>query len=161
MVIQSWLKVVGLCAGLLLVGCVENGSGYVDDDVKAEAAGAFARYADAINESDYEVAAAFYDDDADFHWIDRGALQYDSSQAAAASLRGFAQPGMKAVFTLEDPYVGDLSRESVLLSVRYRFDQQTEEGEAVFGFDGWMTVGMVKRDDGWKIAGGQAGPAVD
>lgn len=27
-----------------------------------------------------------------------------------------------------------------------------------FPFDGWVTVGMVKRDDGWKIAGGQTGP---
>ena len=34
----------------------------------------------------------------------------------------------------------------------------SNDNEEIFSFDGWMTLGMVKRDKGWLIAGGQTGP---
>ncbi|HPE29861.1 MAG TPA: DUF4440 domain-containing protein [Parvularculaceae bacterium] len=126
---------------------------------KAEAAALLADYALAISTGDFDRAASTYDDDEDFHWIDRGMLQYASASDAAASLKSIAQPGMKSVLILEKPVVADLSENAALASVRYRFDQRQENGDPLWGFDAWMTVGLVKRDDGWKIAARQAAPA--
>lgn len=146
-----------IVAGLLLAACSAQNSHNVAD-VKASASDALIAYTEAINTGDLQRAASFYDDDPDFHWIERGGVQYDNAEAASASLQGFAIPGATAAMTLDQIHVADLSATAALVSTHFDFSMTFENGEGNFAFDGWMSVAMVKRDDGWRIAGGQVGP---
>jgi len=60
--------------------------------------------------------------------------------------------------TLDTIRVAELTETSALLSAHFDFAMMSDDGTPQFSFDGWMTVGMVKRGDNWKIAGGQTGP---
>ena len=130
----------------------------VVEDAKTQAHAAFDAYVLAINAGDLATAAMFYDDDPDFHWIDRGILQYDSADAAQASLKNSSPPGSAVTFSYDEIYVADLSDHAAMLTVRYTYDVSFENGGKGYGWQGWMTLAMVKRENGWKIAGGQAGP---
>lgn len=129
------------------------------DQVRNEAELALNAYVDAINRGDTTAAGAFYDRDADFHWIDQGKVQYRSAEQAIQSLQSVSSQGSRSVFTLEDPIVAELGDQSAITSVQYSFEVRSAEGASLFGWQGWMTIGWVKRDDGWKIAAGQAGPS--
>lgn len=131
----------------------------VTGDIKTQARTAFDAYVLAINEGDLETAAAFYDDDPDFHWVDRGILQYDSATAAGDSLKASSPPGSTTAFSYDQLYMADLADNAALLTVRYNYDVSFEGGGEGYGWQGWMTLAMVKRDNGWKIVAGQAGPA--
>ena len=60
--------------------------------------------------------------------------------------------------TLDTMRVSNLTNDSALLSTHFDFVMRSKDGDTQFSFDGWMTVGMVRREEGWKIAGGQTGP---
>jgi len=142
-----------LMAALTLVSCSQKNS-----DTAAEAKAAFGTYVKALNDGDINLAVAMYDDEIGFHWIERGEVQYDKGADAAASLKALSQSGGKAMMTADNVRVAAMENGSALVSAHFDYAMLDEEGEQQFAFDGWMTVGMVKRADGWKIAGGQTGP---
>ncbi|WP_162789542.1 nuclear transport factor 2 family protein [Altererythrobacter sp. ZODW24] len=127
-------------------------------DSADEAKAAFESYISALNNGDTEAAAAVYDSGPGFHWIERGGVQYASGAAAANSLRELAKSSGESTMTIEDVQVASMSADSALVSAHFEYVMEGAAGEQGFSFDGWMTVGMVKREDGWKIAGGQTGP---
>ena len=63
--------------------------------------------------------------------------------------------------TVTDMRVAEMADDAALVSAQFEFTMLSDSGERQFGFDGWMTVGMVKRAQGWRIAGGQTGPVQD
>lgn len=126
-----------------------------DAEISAEAA--FADYVAALNNGDIEVAASIYDDADGFHWIERGAVQYASGAEAAKSLKASLQSGGKVRMRTDNVHVAEMGTDSALLSAHFEYTMLDEADIALFSFDGWMTVGMVKREDGWKIVGGQTG----
>lgn len=124
----------------------------------AEAKSAFETYVAAINSGETEKAAAMYDDGAGFHWVERGAVQYDTGANAAESLRSISETDRKASMLVDDIRVAAMGEGSALVSGHFDYSMLGGDDEPQISFDGWMTVGMVKRADGWKIAGGQTGP---
>lgn len=127
-------------------------------DTAPEAKAAFEAYVGALNKGDIAVAAAMYDAEEGFHWIERGQVQYESGEEAAASLKSLVANGSAIEMTLGTVRVAELTAGSALVSAQFSFAMSAENGDPQFSFDGWMTVGMVKRTDGWRIAGGQSGP---
>lgn len=127
-------------------------------DSAAAAKSAFESYVAAINDGDIARAASFYDDGPGFHWIERGGVQYTKGAEAAASLKQLAAGGGKSSMTIDHVQVAPMSATAALVSAHFDFAMLDASGSKEFGFDGWMTVGMVERNGGWKIAGGQTGP---
>lgn len=119
---------------------------------------AFESYVTALNAGDTDKAASYYDTSEGFHWVERGHIQYDSGSEAADALKGFQSNGDRSEMTLDNMRVAELSKDSTLISTHFDFTMYNDTDEALFSFDGWMTVGMVKRGTDWKIAGGQTGP---
>jgi len=127
-------------------------------DTAAEAQAAFEAYVVAINAGDTETAAAMYDDAEGFHWVERGAVQYDGSEKAAASLKAVSEMDGNPRMNLNDIRVAKMDEGSALVSAHFDYAMFDEYEAPIFAFDGWMTVGMVKRGNDWKIVGGQTGP---
>lgn len=119
---------------------------------------AFEAYVAAINAGDVERAADFYDDDPDFHWVERGEVQYRSAEEAAESLAGLTSYGGTPEMTVDQVLVVDLDDNAAFLTAHFEFAMIGPDDATLFQFGGWMSVAMVKRDDGWKIAAGQSGP---
>lgn len=141
---------------LLLIAACDSPS--IDTEEEAEAA--FRAYVEALNSDDLSIAASMYDRKDGFHWIERGGVQYESGADAAASLQALAQAGGKSQMTVDSIRVAEMADGAALVSAHFDFVMLSSEGERQFAFDGWMTVGMVKRADGWRIAGGQSGPGL-
>jgi hypothetical protein len=114
-----------------------------------------------LNAGDTDKAAAMYDTTDGFHWIERGIIQYENGADAAASLRALSETGGRSNMTIDSVRVAELGDTSALVSAHFDFVMFSEENEEAFSFDGWMTVGMIKREEGWRIAGGQTGPGSD
>ena len=119
---------------------------------------AFEDYVAALNNGDAAKAADYYDTADGFHWIERGHVQYETGEEAASSLRALQSSGGQSEMTLDTMRVSNLTNDSALLSTHFDFVVRSKDGDTQFSFDGWMTVGMVRREEGWKIAGGQTGP---
>jgi len=147
-----------ICA--LIFGCNPRGDAVTNQNinVKNQARDALLAYADAINVGDVELAASFYDNDPDFHWIERGGVQYDNSEAAANSLKELIVPNASAMLTFDNVKVADLSVNAALVSAHFDYQMSFQGDQPSFSFDGWMSVAMVKRAEGWRIAAGQVGP---
>ena len=145
--------VVSFVLGILLVGCNP-----VEKDTSGEAKAAFKSYIAAINSGRIDTAAAFYDDAPGFHWIERGKVQYDKGADAAASLKQLSKSYGKMRMTVDNVRVARMTEGSALVSAHFDYGMLNESGKLEVAFDGWMTVGMVKRKEGWRIAGGQTGP---
>jgi ketosteroid isomerase-like protein len=137
--------------------CGQEGS--VETGLEARAA--MEAYVQALNEGDIETAAGMYDTGPGFHWIERGGVQYESGSQAAASLRQLSQDGGSTRMIMEQIQVAELGEGAALVSGYFTITRYSDDGSAQFSFDGWMTVGMTKRADGWRIAGGQTGPGPD
>lgn len=147
------LKTGLIILSLLLVACSETRT-----NTAAEAQAAFEAYVDALNKGNIDTAAQIYDLSPGFHWIERGGIQYDTGAAAAASLKSLSENGGSSKMTLDNLKVVKLAEDAALVSSHFNFVMFSKTGEEQFSFDGWMTVGMAKRNSGWKIAGGQTGP---
>lgn len=146
-------KIILVLFSLILAAC-----GGAKIDTATEAQAAFEAYVQAINEGDTKTAAQVYDVVLGFHWIENGGLQYESATEAAASLRALSESGSASQMTINNLKVVKLADDAALLSSHFDFVMLSETGEEQFSFDGWMTVGMAKRESGWKISGGQTGP---
>jgi len=114
-------------------------------------------YVAALNDGDIAIAGNYYDRADGFHWVERGQIFYESGADAASALQAVGTTGVSKM-TLDSIRVSEMTADSALISTHFDFVMSSETGERQFAFDGWMTVGMVRRDDGWKIAGGQTGP---
>ncbi|MEP2736038.1 MAG: nuclear transport factor 2 family protein [Erythrobacter sp.] len=145
-------KIAILCA-LALAAC-EQETAAPSEEAKA----AFASYVAALNEGDIRAVAKMYDDNSGFYWIERGSVQYTSGGEASASLKDLYDDGNSTLIATDNIQVAELGTDSALVSAHFDFTLLNNSGKSQFSFDGWMTVGMVRRDDGWKIAGGQTGP---
>lgn len=148
------LGMILLC--LVLVACVQAVP-KADSDSAAKAVDAFEAYVDALNAGDIETAAAIYDLSPGFHWIERGGVQYETGAEAARALKSLSANAGLSRMTVNTVKVSELAEGAVLLSAQFDFAMLSEAGDEQFSFDGWMTVGMAKRDGGWRIAGGQTG----
>lgn len=142
--------------GLTLIACGQA-STKTKTDSAAEAVAAFEAYVEALNTGEIETAAAIYDLSPGFHWIERGGIQYESGAAAAQSLKSLSASAGSSKMTVNTMKVSELAEGAVLLSAHFDFAMLSEAGEEQYSFDGWMTIGMAKRDTGWRIAGGQTG----
>ena len=142
-----------LAATSMLLACTPATS-----DPAGEAKAAYAAYVEAVNNGDPEAIITMYDTNPGFHWVEQGRVQYSSGKEASASFAQLAQSSSKIKMTTDAVQVAVLSETSALVSSHFDFSLQNADGEEQFAFDGWMTVGMAKREDGWKIAGGQTGP---
>lgn len=140
-------------AALLFTGCAQQ-----IGDPEQEAEAAFGQYVEAINAGDTIAIAAAYDNNPGFHWVERGGVQYTSGEEATASFEQLVASGSHPRMTTDNMQVAVLGDHSALVSTHFDLTLLDETGAKQFAFDGWMTVGMVKREDGWKIAGGQTGP---
>jgi len=143
---------IPLFATVLLIACTQQPT---KPDVSAQSA--FESYVEALNAGETDTAANYYDTADGFHWIERGGIQYENGSDAANSLRDL-QSTASSKMTLDNIRVAELSATSALISTHFDFTMLSAANEPQFSFDGWMTVGMVYREGGWKIAGGQTGP---
>ncbi|MDB2437506.1 nuclear transport factor 2 family protein [Hellea sp.] len=139
--------------GLYLASC-----GQASTPRAMSAQEAFETYVAALNAGDIATAAAYYDRADGFHWIERGHVQYETGEDAANSLLALQANGGTSEMTLDTLRVSKLTNDSALISTHFDFEMRSDNGTPQFSFDGWMTVGMVRRSEGWKIAGGQTGP---
>jgi ketosteroid isomerase-like protein len=137
----------------LLAACVRNAPVPDEEAVRFEVADAYQAYVKALNAGDLDAARAFYDDRDGFHWIERKAVLHESGQAAAAALGDFTAGPGKSVMQIEDMRVAALGPDAAFVSARYTFTAFLPGGE-FFEIGGWMSTGMVRRADGWKIAAG-------
>jgi len=137
----------------MLVSCTAQESNPAQD-----AQAAFDQYVAAVNAGDSAAIARMYDTNPGFHWVERGGVQYTSGKEATASFEELVASGATPQMTTDDMQIAVLSDSSALVSAHFDLAMLDEAGAEQFAFDGWMTVGMVKRDEGWKIAGGQTGP---
>ncbi|MFK7828731.1 MAG: hypothetical protein AB8B57_03020 [Congregibacter sp.] len=145
------MRLLGLLAAMLLmVSC-----GDAQADTRAEAEAAFRSYVDAVSTGKSEFAASMYEDAPGFHWVEQGAIQYESADEAAASLLAISESGAAPRMTVNILRVAELGDGAALVSAQFDFDLLSDTGDSLFSFGGWMTVGMVKRTGGWRIAGGQ------
>jgi len=138
---------------LMLASC-----GAPEGNPAQEAEAAFDQYVAAINAGDTSAIASMYDTNPGFHWVERGGVQYTSGKEATASFEELLASGMEPRMTIDNMQIAVLGDSSALVSTHFDLAMHDAAGAEQFAFDGWMTVGMVKRDDGWKIAGGQTGP---
>lgn len=150
------LKSFMLSGFLLLIAACSGPS----INTEQEAASAFEAYVEALNSDDVSVAASMYDREDGFHWIERGGVQYESGADAAASLQSLTQTGGKSQMTVDSIHVAEMAEGAALVSAHFDFVMLSSEGQQQFAFDGWITVGMVKRAEGWRIVGGQTGPGL-
>ncbi|MDJ0643516.1 MAG: nuclear transport factor 2 family protein [Erythrobacter sp.] len=140
-------------SALALANCAPHAG-----DPFREAEAAFGQYVAAINAGDSAAIADMYDDNPGFHWVERGGVQYTTGREATASFEELIASGSNPRMTTDDMQVAVLVDGSALVSTHFDLALLDAAGTEQFAFDGWMTVGMVKREDGWKIAGGQTGP---
>ncbi len=151
------MRIITMLLGLLaLTACAQENT-----NPAPEAEAAFAAYVAAINAGDTQAVAEMYDENPGFHWVERGGVQYTSGAQAAASLDSLFTDGGSAEMTVDNVQVAPLGQGGALVSAHFDLTMLDQAGDAQFAFDGWMTVGMVRRADGWKIAGGQTGPGVE
>ncbi|GJL94006.1 MAG: hypothetical protein DHS20C05_04110 [Hyphococcus sp.] len=144
-----------------IAGCsnpVDVPAGYDPQSVKDEARAALIAYGEALSSGDIEKAAEYYDRDADFHWIERGGVQYESGDEAAASLKALIVPGATAKLTFDDIRIADLGPTAALASAYFTYEMDYENDQQDFSFGGWMSVALTKRAQGWRFAAGQVGP---
>ena len=127
-------------------------------ETAADARAAFEAYVHAINTADAEAAAAFYDRDPDFHWIEQGQLRYTDAADAAESMKGLLSVDGTPQMTVNDVLIADLGESAALVTANFDFAMLGPDGQPRFSFGGWMSVAMIAREDGWKIAAGQSGP---
>lgn len=121
--------------------------------VRQEAASAFNAYVEALNNNDLETARAFYDREDGFHWVDRGAVTYETGEEAANALQPYQDATSKSVMTIEDMHVAALGPDAAFVTVKFRFSIFMP-GDNFMEIPGLMSVGMVRREDGWKMAAG-------
>ncbi len=132
-----------------------------DTEFETEITAALLAYVEAINIGDIKTAAAMYDHSVGFHWVERGGVQYEDAQAAAASLQGLVIPGTTILMTTDQHHIAPMGPGAALVSSHFDFSMQYPDNQNGFAFDGWMTIGLVKRQGKWRIAGGQVGPGSD
>lgn len=130
-----------------------------DENASAQARAAFDAYVAAINNGDVDTAASLYDRDPDFHWVEKGELRYTSADAAVESMTGLLAMGGMPLMTVNEVLVADLGDDAALVTANFNFVMLGEDKTPMFGFDGWISTAIVRREDGWKIAAGQSGPA--
>ncbi len=147
-----------IIVGIIVIILASCGPSKPTSDISAQSA--FETYVAALNQGDVVKAASYYDTADGFHWIERGHVQYETGAEAGKALMALQSGGGQSEMTLDNIRVAELTQNSALISSHFDFVMTSESGELQFAFDGWMTVGMVKREDGWKIAGGQTGPGL-
>ncbi len=140
-------------AGMVCVACTQSAPVPDEASVRKEAANAYLAYVKALNEGDLETARAFYDDGEGFHWLEKKKIAHETGQDAAMSLSDFTAGPGKSVMTIEDMRVAAMGHDAAFVSARYKFTAFLPGG-ASFDVPGWMTVGMVRKEDSWKIAAG-------
>ncbi len=135
-------KSVLLCALALLAACTEadNSAKTAAAETSSAAQSAFEGYVSAINTGDIERAAVYYDEADGFHWVERGAIQYEDGAGAAASLQQLAQMGGSMQMTVDTVRVAPLGPQSALLSAHFVLTLSEDDGAESLSFDGWMTV---------------------
>ena len=145
-----------LAVALILTACSKQTP--VEDDAAQGAQQAFEDYIASINAGDTDKAAQIYDRAEGFRWVERGDVQYASGNEAAASLKESFPAGSRVAMEIDEMHSAEMGPDAALLSAHYTFSAFNQDGTPQYSFDGWMTVGMVKRAEGWRIAGGQTGP---
>ena len=139
-----WLPlaiVVGLTSG-----CPSPQSGEPPPDpteLEAAALASFEQYQVALNEGDLDAALAFYSDDPNFHWVEEGAVRYDSKESIRSSLEQLSQMG--AVTTdYADVRVELVGSDVALVTGLYETRiAGSGDGQPGFSFRGAMTLTLA------------------
>ena len=156
----SLSTIVVILLTFVIVGCSPSGHSELQapDQIVKDARTAFDNYIETLNQGDYDSASRIYDVDPDFHWIERGGIQYTSGAEAAASLQSFKGNGGRARMTTDQIVTTYLSPTSIFVSTHFDFAMLGPDDDIQFTFDGWMSVAMVKKQNRWVFAAGQVGP---
>jgi hypothetical protein len=121
----------------------------IRDSVKATLA-AFLRYSAAGH---WDSLAGLYDESPEFRWMEEGIVQYRSSAQIRQALRR-ASPGTRIETTHHDTQIAALAPGvgSVATAFHTRFVDPRNPAGLEFG--GVITMTLVHRDAGWRIAVG-------
>lgn len=140
-------------AAITFTACTQSAPVIDESAVRKDAAEAFQAYVKALNEGDLETARAFYGDGEGFHWLEKKQIAHEAGKDAAAALSDYTAGEGKAVMMIEDLRVAAMGPDAAYISAKYKFTVFLPGG-GFFEVPGWMITGMVRHEDGWKIASG-------
>ena len=112
---------------------------------------AFREYIPSINTDDFQHASRFYSREGPFYWIENGVMQFESAEEATAGLRGLSVAGGQPNLTIRSLRVAPMGKKSALLTAHIDFVMRDRSGTVQFALDRWMTMGMTRGDQGWRI----------
>jgi ketosteroid isomerase-like protein len=114
-----------------------------------------ANYQDAVNSGELDRIMAFYADDPDFHWVENGAIAYDSYEAVATAFEGLQSQVEELHLELGDPRIAPLTPGLASVTVPAHQLFQSSSGDR-FEVDMMITLTAVRRDRGWQFLTGHA-----
>lgn len=112
-------------------------------------------YQEAVNSGDLARIMAFYADDPDFHWVENGALTYDSYEAVAAAFQGLQSQVAELHLELGEPRIVPLAAGLASITVPAHQLFQSTSGER-FEVDMMITLTAARRAGGWQFLTGHA-----
>lgn len=110
---------------------------------------AFRRYA---AEGKWDLLGGLYVDDANFRWVESGAVRYRSVAEVRKALSSLST-GSRIETTYKDVEIIPLSPDVAMVTLLFETRLVSITGGG-FSFGGAMTMVLVRRDDAWRIAGG-------
>ena len=117
-----------------------------------QARAAIEAYAAAISALDLDSAGTFYAD-ADFQWVEDGAIRYRSAGESRASLAALGAMASSAALTISDLSVTPLGPDAAVATCH--FAQEIGMGDrGSFSFSGAMTIVLRKEAGRWLFASG-------
>ena len=122
------------------------------DATAQQARAAIEAYAAAISALDLDSAGTFYAD-ADFQWVEDGAIRYRSAGESRASLAALGAMASSAALTISDLSVTPLGPDAAVATCH--FAQEIGMGDrGSFSFSGAMTIVLRKEAGRWLFASG-------
>lgn len=114
-----------------------------------------AEYVEAVNSSDMSDLIQYYDNDAEFHWVEDGRIEYDSFEAVREALAGLASSNATVELEILESKVIALAPGVAWVTSSYH-QTFTFGPESSFEISGVMTFVLRHRADGWKFSMGHA-----
>ncbi len=115
-------------------------------------------YVAAVNALDPDSAGSFYSDSPDFHWIEDGAVRYQSAQASRESLAALVAIASSTELTVSDLSVTALSPDIAVATSHFVQAIRVEGGQG-FAFAGALTIVLRRENGRWLFASGHTSSA--
>jgi ketosteroid isomerase-like protein len=114
-----------------------------------------ADYVVAVNSGELRRITRFYADDPEFHWVENGAVAYESYAAVEQAFGALQSSVSELKLELGEPRIVPLARGAAAVTVSYSQVFADSSGGR-FETDGHITLVAVERVDGWKFMLGHA-----